>query len=175
MSTDLRRLATLAAALLLPLAAQADFDEDYESKKWQELELTLPTAPQEANLQPLEVSAATSNRFFIDTASLSVGSDGVVRYTLLIVTPQGVRNVSYEGMRCETRERRIYATGRSDGSWAKSRNNDWRRIQEEYTNRYHAELYLNYFCPIGSIVNSREEALEALRRGGHSSLRNLWK
>lgn len=175
MSTDLRRLATLAAALLLPPAAQADFDEDYESKKWQELELTLPTAPQEANLQPLEVSAATSNRFFIDTASLSVGSDGVVRYTLLIVTPQGVRNVSYEGMRCETKERRIYATGRSDGSWAKSRNNDWKRIQEEYANRYHAELYLNYFCPIGSIVNSREEALEALRRGGHSSLRNLWK
>ncbi|TXH00595.1 MAG: hypothetical protein E6R09_08415, partial [Rhodocyclaceae bacterium] len=39
----------------------ADFEEDYESKKWQEVEVQLPAAPREENLLSFYVSAATSN------------------------------------------------------------------------------------------------------------------
>jgi hypothetical protein len=90
-----------------------------------------------------------------------------VRYVLLVLTPQGARNVTYEGMRCETRERRIYASGRQDGSWSKARNNEWVRIQDVYANRQHAALFLEYFCPIGNIVQDAAEARNALIHGVH--------
>lgn len=157
------------AILSSPLLA--DFDEDYDSKRWQEVEVQLPEPPRQDRLLPFYVSAVAENRFYVDGSSLSVGSDGVVRYVLVIVTPQGGRNVSYEGMRCETRERRIYASGRADGSWSKSRNNDWVRIADQSVNRHHAALYLEYFCPIGIAVRTPEEARDALQRGGHPDVR----
>ncbi len=157
------------AILSSPLLA--DFDEDYDSKRWQEVEVQLPAPPRQDRLLPFYVSAVAENRFYVDASSLSVGSDGVVRYILVILTPQGGRNVSYEGMRCETRERRIYASGRADGSWSKSRNNDWVRIADQLVNRHHAALYLEYFCPIGIAVRSPEEARDALLRGGHPDVR----
>lgn len=162
-----RKVFLLLAAMFASAAVLADFEEDYESKQWQEIEVQLPAAPKQESLLPFYVSAATENRFFIDGATLSVGNDGVVRYVLLVLTPQGARNVTYEGMRCETRERRIYASGRQDGTWSKARKNEWVRIQEVYANRQHAALFLEYFCPIGNIVQNAAEARNALIKGEH--------
>ena len=155
------------AVFLRPGFAAIDEDEDREVKSWQELAVELPAAPQSGNLLPFYVSAATSNRFYIDGATLSVGSDGVVRYVLVILSAEGGRNVTFEGMRCDTRERRVYASGRPDGSWSKSRNEDWQRIRDVPANRQYTALYYDYFCPLGTIVRSVDEARDALRRGGH--------
>lgn len=152
--------------------AWADFEEDYESKKWQEMEVQLPAAPRQENLLPFYVSAATSNRFFVDGSTLTVGADGVVRYVLVVLSAEGGRNVTYEGMRCEARERRIYASGRLDGTWSKARKNEWVRVQDAYANRYHAALFLDYFCPGGVIVRSSEEARTALINGGHREIKH---
>ena len=161
------RASFLLTSLLVSAAVFADFEEDYENKQWQEIEVQLPAAPKQETLLPFYVSAATENRFFVDGATLSVGGDGVVRYVLLVLTPQGVRNVTYEGMRCETRERRIYASGRLDGTWSKARKNEWVRILDAWANRQHAALYLEYFCPIGTIVKDAAEARDALIKGVH--------
>ena len=125
------RLFPMLFAILAALSwrpAVADFEEDFNDKKWQEVVVQLPAAPQQENLLPIYVSAATDNEFFVDGSTLTVTADGVVRYVLVVQTAGGARNVSFEGLRCETRERRIYASGRPDGSWSKSRNNEWRRI-----------------------------------------------
>ena len=163
----LRWFAVVLGTFLLLGGVQADSEEDQETKQWQEIEVQLPSAPLEGGLQAFYVSAATDNKFFIDLTTLSVGSDGVVRYVLVIRTPSGGRNVTYEGMRCETRENRIYASGRRDGAWSKSRNSEWLRIKDVYGNRHHAALFLEYFCPSGVIVRNVAEAKEALRRGEH--------
>ena len=154
-------------AVLLQAPVNAELDEDYETKQWTEVETQLPAPPKEAGLQSFYVSAATNNKFFIDLPSLTIGADGVVRYSLVVLTQGGARNVSFEGIRCEAREHRIYATGRRDGTWSKSRNNEWERIQDEYANRVHAALFLDYFCPGGVIVPSADEAKNALKLGGH--------
>lgn len=166
-----QRIKTLALGCLLALfggQALAGFEEDYESKKWQELEFQLPAKPERANYLGFYVSATTDNRFFVDAKSVSIGADGVVRYTLIIETAGGANNVSFEGMRCETRERRTYAFGRSDGVWSKSRSNQWEKIREAANNRQYAALFLEYFCPGGVIVAKAEDALGLLRRGGYS-------
>jgi hypothetical protein len=162
-----RKLAIFLGVWLACSPVFAGFEEDYETKQWQELEVQLPAPLRQESLQPFYVSAATENRFFIDLASLTVGADGVVRYALLVLTAEGGRNVTYEGMRCEARERRIYASGRRDGSWSKSRQNEWAKIQDVYGNRHHAALFLEYFCPGGVIVRDVAEARNALRRGEH--------
>jgi len=148
-------------------AVLAAEDEEAETKPWQEIDVQFPPAPRKELLTPFYVSAATNNDFFIDGSTLSVGEDGVVRYVLVIQTAGGARNVSYEGMRCLTRERRIYASGRLDGSWSAARNNEWVRIHDAAANRQYAALFLEYFCPGGVIVRNAEEARNALRLGGH--------
>ncbi len=160
-------LLLLSFAMATLVQASDDFEGDYDTKSWQEIEVKLPAAPKSGNLLPIYVSAATSNQFFVDGASLSVGADGVVRYVMVIRSAAGAQNVSFEGMRCETRERRIYASGRQDGTWSKARNNEWVRIQDVYGNRHHAALFLEYFCPFGNIVLDATEARRALQQGGH--------
>ena len=161
-------------ALLLGLISalpvcSAGFDDDYDEKPWQETALVLPAAVDEKALQSFYVSAASQNRFAVDVSSLTVGQDGVVRYVMVVETAGGARNVTFEGMRCETRERRIYASGRRDGSWSKSRNNAWEKIRDIPPNRQHAALFLDYFCPGGVIVRDVHEVRDALQRGGHPS------
>jgi hypothetical protein len=48
-------------------------------------------------LIPFAVSAMTDNQFMIDSESLSISSDGILRYTLVIVSPSGAQNVSLRG------------------------------------------------------------------------------
>ena len=158
-------LAASLVAVLMP--AQAGFEEDYEKQAWQEIQFQIPVAPKNESLIPFYVSVATDNRFFVDGSSVSVGSDGVVRFVLLVLTSGGARNVTFDGMRCETGERRIYASGRSDGSWSKSRRNDWEKIKDAVANRHYAVLFYEYFCPGGIVARSDQEAVGALRAGVH--------
>ncbi|WP_254431960.1 CNP1-like family protein [Azonexus fungiphilus] len=162
----------LAALAFAAVGASAQSRESLsdEPVQWQEQAVSMPPAPRREALLPFYVSATTSNRFFVDSASLTVDGDGVVRYVLLVETAGGAVNTTFEGMRCETRERKIYATGRRDGSWTKSRNEAWEKIRDIAPNRQHAALFIEHFCPGGVIVRHAGEALEALRRGGHPSL-----
>lgn len=128
----------------------------------------MPEYPQEANLVEFEVSAASSFRFFIDAASLSIGVDGVVRYTLLARSASGVQTVTYEGIRCSAAVHRIYALGRpTERSWSRSRVTDWKPIQPKSMNRQVQALWQEYFCPQSVPITSREDGINALKRGEH--------
>lgn len=169
-----KRFGALAFAgfVFSPLLLAAEFDNEYDEKPWQEIEVQLPAYPVAGSMIRFEVGAVRDTTFLIDSESLSVGADGVIRYTLEVVSPSGARNVSYEGMRCATAERRFYAFGRTDKTWSKARSNQWGRISGT-SNNHHVELFSNYFCPPGSpVVTSKEEALSALRSGGQRSVRN---
>ncbi len=149
--------------------ASAESDDDFAPQAWREQEVGMPAAPVEANLHPFYVSPVESNRFYLDMASLSLGGDGVVRYVLVVLTPGGARNVSFEGMRCETRERRIYASGRQDGSWSKVRRVEWLPVREAGVNRHHAALFLDYLCPGGIMAASLGDIRSALKRTSYPS------
>lgn len=159
-------------ALVIAGGASAQTEDESESRPWQEVAVQLPASPRQESLLPFYVSASTNNQFFVDASTLTVAEDGVVRFVLVVVGAEGGRNVSFEGMRCETKERRIYASGRGDGSWSRSRNSEWSRIRDAINNRHHATLFLEYFCPGGVIVRNAEEAKNALRQGGHRDAKN---
>ncbi|MFT3849173.1 MAG: CNP1-like family protein [Propionivibrio sp.] len=153
-------------------ALTAEFDDEYDQKPWSEIEVQLPPFPEPGNMIPFGVGAVSDTTFLIDSESLSYGTDRVIRYTLEVVSPSGAKNISYEGMRCETGERRFYAFGRADNTWSKARSNKWVKISGT-SNNHHVELFSNYFCTPGSTaVESAEEARQVLRSGGQRAKRN---
>jgi hypothetical protein len=129
--------------------------------------VVVPAYPKRENLLSFFVSATTTFEFFVDATSISTGDDGVVRYVLVARSAQGAETVNYEGIRCSSREFRIYATG-SDGQWTR-RVTPWRPIAPRSIQRWHNALAREYFCPIGEPILSAAEGVNALRRGGHPS------
>jgi hypothetical protein len=144
------------------------FDED---KPWEEQKESLPPYPAQERLVAFEVGPTTSFRFFVDPASVSVGKDGVVRYTLVARSTSGASNISYEGIRCTSRERKLYAFGRADKTWAPARSAQWASIPSAKIspNNQHAALADDFFCAAGGPVRTADEAVAALKRAGRGA------
>ncbi len=152
-----------------PQMAPNNYQSDEDEKPWQELEIEPPAFPKKENLVEFYVSAVTTNKYLIDASTLAVGADGVVRYVLVVQTSGGATNVSFEGMHCKEMRWKHYATGRSDGTWSKSRaaRIDWRPIENKTVNRHHAALSRDLFCPMGNAIFTADEGRNALRLGKH--------
>lgn len=152
----------------VPLVAHAEWGdverEFAQDKPLAEVAAPLPAYPQDANLLPFTVSSATRNTYFVDTGSISVGADNVVRYTVVIEAAGGAKTVSFEGMRCESGERRLYAYGQPDGTWTKARNANWDNIKLRSLLSYQKALYEDVFCRDGLRVRDSKEAAQNLRR-----------
>lgn len=145
-------VATASAGLLSDPAAD-----------WVEQAYELPAAPREADLIEFSVGGGTQARFLIDAETLSVGTDGVVRYALVALSPSGVRNVTAEGIRCANWTWRIYASGRADGQWAAARSAKWEAIVNTTYNRARAALATDVFCDGSVPPRDRGEVLRRLR------------
>lgn len=158
----------LAAMASLPAAAQWkdwDYEFDQEKKPWQEMQAQLPTYPKTDNLRKVDGGGGSSHQFFIDDTSVSVGDDGVVRYTLMVKTGGGATNVSFEGIRCESRDYKVYAFGRTNGEWSRARDPQWRHIEAQTINGYRYILHNEYFCPAKKFPASLKEIAQNLRYG----------
>lgn len=131
-----------------------------------EAEVVLPAYPEDSDLIELGRLTGADHIYYIDAKGLSVGNDGVVRYSLVMKTAGGAVNVSHEGIRCATREKRIYALGQRSRAWIEAKRAAWEPIRAERSNEYQATLYTDYFCVERTIVRDREAALRALRSGG---------
>lgn len=162
------RLRGLRAIALIAVAAgcaQPDrFSDELEGKSWEAEKALLPAYPKQENLVPFYVGRALPFSFFVDRASVTVGRDGVVRYTLVARSSSGATNVSYEGIRCQTYERRVYGFGRSDGTWSPASNSQWAPIDRLSTSPA-TSLADDFFCSERGYVKTTEDALRAMARG----------
>ena len=157
-----RTLPFLLALLALPAHAvdvmsdnkpsPFEYDFDANTKAWSELQNLLPPYPRRENFVAISLGNRSSNRFYVDYNSVSADLDGVVRYGVVVESPSGAQTVSFEGMRCETGERKIYAFGHpgKDGgsTWQRNRYARWEAIQGRTLNDIRSELYRHYFCTV---------------------------
>jgi hypothetical protein len=155
-----------------PSNSQSEWEREQEKRDWKETEIRLPAQPKGDALIEFFVSAGSSFRFFIDPASVSVGSDGVVRYTLVARSPSGAENVSYEGIRCSSASYKVYAYGQGAG-WSRAQG-DWKPIEPKSVQRWHQALRREYFCPFNLQVSTAAEAVDYLRRGGHPDFKQKY-
>ena len=171
----MKRFTALALAVHVGLGIaqpKSDWEIEAERRGWKEGEYQLPPPPKANDLIEFFVSAGTDFRFFVDQQSLSVGKDGVVRYTLVARSPSGAESVTYEGLRCSEGRLRVYAYGRSGGAW-NERESEWRPIEPKTTQRWHNALLREYFCPMKVPIFDPAEGIDALRRGGHPNAAGL--
>lgn len=161
-------IAVTAIALLAcqePQWRPENTDSDAGRKAWNEIEARIPPYPRNENLVPFEAGGASLHRFYIDAPSLSIGEDGVVRYTLVVKTAGGATNVSFEGLRCDGRRQKVYAVGEANGRWTPARNPQWRRIEYDDVNRHHLVLHDDFFCWGRNPRKSEKEVLQLLKYG----------
>jgi len=137
-------------------------------KDWEAIQASLPAYPQPENLVEFDAGPATSLRYYIDTHSISIDEKRVIRYSLIIQSPQGANNVSFEGLRCETRERKRYAIGNdATRTWARAQISEWQPLEKTAQLHAQRELAKYYFCPRGLVTGSTAEAIRALKAGAH--------
>jgi hypothetical protein len=168
--------AALAAALSITaaLAVAAEKLNDYDVRdsmsdgtttEWKEIEAPAPAFPKEGKLVQVQVGNRESHRYYIDPDSVALGKDGVMRYTAVVKTTGGATNVSFEGIRCDTRERKIYAVGRGDGTWAAARDPKWHWIERSMGPPVYYSLWRDYFCAERKMPTPPKRAVEAIKRG----------
>ncbi len=152
-------LALIALTLCGPLAAASDRDRfiheprninpnatDPEAFK-EKAALNLPPWPNDADLVEFHTrDRATQFRHFIDTKSLSVDAQQIVRYTVVVVSGSGGRNVAYEGIRCTPNgEHRSYAYGIS-GKFQPVPDSPWRPVLDPAVPPYARDLQQFFLC-----------------------------
>ena len=167
-------LCIILAAACTPTGPPVDRDvEKLESfkhevepeKKWTESGIELPPYPEQANLLRAYITGQATFKFYVDSKSISIGSDGVVRYSLVAVSSTGANNVSYEGMRCKKSEYKVYAFGSADGTWTSARNPEWKPVNNPGINKYHYDLHRFYFCPDKIVPRSASDVIRAIKDG----------
>lgn len=163
-------LACVFTLFLEACAGREQFIDTFDhGKTWEEIAPSLPPYPQNANLLAFDAGPANNLIFFVDANSISVDRKmRVIRYSLIIRSAQGGDNVSYEVLRCETRERKRYAIGDpSTQTWLPVRTSEWETLEQVRQLHAQRELAKYYFCPRSLVVNTANEAIRALKAGIH--------
>ena len=135
-----------------------------EEKDFKEADLELPAYPAESDLIEFQLRRNSTNRYYVDPKSISIGPDRVVRYSAVIKSQSGALNTSYEGLRCKTSEFKVYAYGIKSGDWSRARDPQWRNIARA-SHDYRFALYKDYFCDIEAIAGRNAKDLIANVKG----------
>jgi len=122
------RLEPCVAALAF-VACTAHAQLGSENPDWKEVEAPPPPALKLDGLIPIDVAGSTL-RFGVAPASISVGSDGIVRYVVVASSTTGAVNAMYEGIRCDTGQYKVYARHNPDSGWKPAKDAEWRSLQE---------------------------------------------
>jgi hypothetical protein len=161
------RLRIAAAAALLAMAGVSsaaerpgrgdqspipgEFPEDVDVP---ELNVEPPPYPRKSDLAEFTLRNPTPNHFFIDTTSLSVGKDRIIRFVMVIRTAAEETNVRFSGLRCSDRNWKDYAFANEDKVWKAIPDAQWKRITEIRYNNYQDTLFKDFFCLTG-VLNSK--------------------
>ena len=174
-SASARLRATLLVGLLLGLgssplthAQSADQSGLFGAKQSPaEAPVTFPRAP--ADLLHVHITASGALQFYVDRGSISVEPGQTVRYTLVGKTPDGPRNITYEGINCATRQWTLYGLW-NDASqkWVAASGGDWQRIPENGATRVHSTLYSDDFCHNRAVRGTPADLARRIEMGLHA-------
>jgi len=147
-------------------SSPSDVVPNSEEQEWQEQGAKLPPFPQEQDLVDLRLDYPGSRfSYFLDSESLKIGNDDVIRYTLVIRSSSGAGNVMFEGMHCNEKTYKTYGYNTGKGTLQAARNPKWRPIREVGSRPYRNDIWRHYFCFVEDDlqVRDREAILRAIK------------
>jgi hypothetical protein len=139
--------------------------EYQEGEAWKEIDVKIPPYPDDSDLMELQLDDP-NNRFtyYMDEESLEVSeTDYVVRYTLVIESKRGTRNIFYEGMRCNTLEYKTYAFGTGKGKFRPSRKPEWKSMFDSGYKKLRMDLMEFYLCDPRKLPRKKNEIVTRIK------------
>ncbi len=119
-----------------------------EAPEWKEIGIKLPAYPKDGDLIDLHLdSPGNKLQYFMDEKSIAVSKqDHVVRYTVVIESARGTRNIFYEGIRCDVEEYKTYAFGSGKQKLRPGRNPEWKPVTGRGYAKFRIDLIEYYLC-----------------------------
>ncbi|UFS56298.1 CNP1-like family protein [Comamonadaceae bacterium M7527] len=160
---QLFRLVVALIGALASVAVSAQNNNFEEPPPWQEQAQTPPAHFELDGLIPIDNPSRSSRLSYgIAPATVAVGPDKVVRYVVVAQSPSGAMNVLYEGVRCDTREVKVYASWRKDSGWRELGDAQWTAVRHA-SSRYAQALANDGFCDVRIVWGSAEQIVKRLR------------
>ena len=138
--------ALLLAVLAVVVAPKAMAQLASDDPDWKELDTQTPPAFSRENLVPLEMPSYLSLKFGVDPATLTVSTDGIVRYVVVATSTTGAVNAMYEGLRCGTGDFKTYARAGASGIWSLTKEPQWRALNDNSISRHALALARQGAC-----------------------------
>ena len=161
----MRRISLCLLALGFASGVQAQLTPP--DPDWREM---APAPPPLRTEGLIRIELPLSNlRFGVDPASVSIGSDGVVRYVVVATSNTGTINAFYEGIRCSTAEVRLYARHNPDSGWVLLNDGEWRSLHQTLPSRHSLVLARTGVCAGGAPNQSTAQIVRDL--GGNVNWR----
>jgi hypothetical protein len=145
----MRRSGAVWALVLASGAALAQVPP--EDPDWREAEAPPPPALKLEGLIPLEMPRSAL-KFGVAPASVSVGSDRIVRYVVVATSTTGAVNALYEGLRCNSAEVKVYARHSGSGDWSLAKDSTWRPLHNAQNSSHSLQIARSGAC-IGRAPN----------------------
>lgn len=139
-----------------------DYDESLK-EKWKESDVTLPSYPRDSDLIPVTLANSFTLKIYLDSKSISQAKDRIVRFSLIVESLSGARNVFFDGIRCETREYKTYAIGTAEKQYEAVKDSQWQRIPMLEFNSFRDYLYRHYICDSFSNPRSPSELVQIIK------------
>jgi len=146
--------------------ASSDRVDVADPEPWKENQLVLPPYPEDDDLMEFQVDRQDSPfQYYVDGKNLRVGDDNTVRFTLVIKSRSGASNVSYEAVRCDVREFKVFAYG-SRGRFKALKGALWEELKLTGYDLYRLDLRDFYLCNLDTHRPFFEhEIFQRLREG----------
>ncbi len=132
---------------------------------WKESDTPTPPAFSPNKLLPLDMPPYVSLRFGIDPATLTITTDGIVRYVVVATNASGSVSALYEGIRCATGEVKTYARAGGAGAWSIIQAPEWRGLNDNQPSK-HAWVFARQAACDGraAAASSAADIIRAMRK-----------
>ena len=97
----------------------------------------------------------------VDPNTIRLGSDGVMRYVVVMVNSTGSVNAAYEGVRCTSAEVKTYARWTSQGTWEPVATPSWKDWNSNLPSKHAMAIARQGACE-GGIANRPSEMVKML-------------
>lgn len=141
-----------------------------DNPDWAEETIPPPPAFSTEQLILLDMPPQISVKVGVDPQTIAVGSDGVVRYVVVMRNATGSTSAVYEGIRCITDEVKTYARRSSAGEWSMVTTPQWKGVGENMPSQ-HAKVFARQGGCQNRLATSREEIVKTLQSNKRPALK----
>jgi hypothetical protein len=152
------------ALCLIGASALAWGQTPAEPAEWVEAAVPPPPAFSTDTLLPIEMPPYVTLKIGIDPQTVALGSDGVVRYVVVMRNASGSTQAVYEGILCSIGAVKTYARAGTGGTWTLVQEPQWRDLTDNLPSRHAFALARQGVCD-GSMPYQPATILRRLKQG----------